>query len=86
VSFMSQIWIDDQQKHNRIKGATIESLVASLRETEQALRASIQAEEDRTCLQNQNDPCYSKLAHSMRERADNIRMTIATLEATREVA
>ena len=87
MSLMSQIRNGDQQEHSSIlKAAMVAHLVTSLRETEQALRASIQVEEERTCFHDQNDPCYSMLAHSMRERADNIRMTIATLEATREVA
>ena len=83
---MSQTWIDDHQRHSIVRTARLEILVASLRETEQALRASIQAEEEKTCFHNQSDHCYSMLAHSMRERADNIRMTILTLESTRKVA
>jgi hypothetical protein len=86
MSLVSQIRNCDQQKHSIVKAPAIETLVASLRATELALRASIQAEEEKTCFQDQSNPRYSMLAHSMRERADNIRMTIATLEARREVA
>jgi uncharacterized protein YpbB len=86
MSRVSQIRNGDQQKHSVVKAATIENLVASLRETEQALRASIQVEEEKACFHDQTDPYYSMLAHSMRERADNIRVTIATLEATRKAA
>ena len=84
MNLQSQIRNDDQ-KHS-IKAATVAHLVASLRQTERALRASIEVEEEKTCFNNRNDPCYSMLARSMRERADNIRVTIGMLEAAREAA
>ncbi len=68
------------------KTATAESLVASLREIEFALRESIRAEEERTNHRDQTDPHYSTLARSMRARADNLKMTIAFLQADRHAA
>jgi hypothetical protein len=68
------------------KATSVENLVAALRESEHALRDVIRAEEERTSLSDPNDPCYSMLAHSLRARADNLRMTIATLESARQAA
>jgi len=68
------------------KAATAESLVASLRQTEFALREGIKAEEERTSLRDQSDPCYSILARSMRARAENLKMTIALLMAGQHAA
>jgi hypothetical protein len=86
MSLLSQIRNGDRQHNSSDMTMTVVNLVTSLRETEQALRASIQAEEEKTSLYDQSDRCYSMLAHSMRARADNLRMTIATLEATRHAA
>ena len=86
MSVLSQIRNGDQQKHSIDMATTVVNLVAALRETEQALQASIRAEEEKTSLHDQSDRCYSMLAHSMRARADNLRMTIATLEAARHAA
>jgi len=86
MNLLSQIRNGEQQRHGVDKVAVIGNLVAALRETERALQASIRTEEEKTALHDRNDPCYSMLAHSMRARADNLRMTIATLEATGAVA
>jgi len=85
MSDVSQIQTTGSQRDGSTR-ATLESLVVALRETEQELRASILAEEDRTCLKDENDPRYSTLARSMRSRADNLRMTVATLLAARAAA
>jgi hypothetical protein len=86
MTILSQIGTSDPQRHTLGRATSAATLVAALRANEQALRDSIQAEEERTCLSDRNDPCYSMLAQSLRVRADNLRMTIATLEATRQAA
>ena len=68
------------------RATSAEKLVASLRETELALRENIRAEEERTSLTDENDPCYSILARSMRARVENLKMTIAILEGARHAA
>ncbi len=83
---VSQTETIDQQRHNLDRTASAAKLVAALRETEDALLESIRAEEARTSLGDPNDPCYSMLARSMRRRAENLRMTIATLEAAHQAA
>ena len=65
---------------------TIADLVISLRQTASALSASIAIEEERTKLSDHNDPSYSTLAKSMRKRLENLRCTIAMLEAEREAS
>lgn len=74
------------QRHTLARAASAENLVASLRETELALRENIRAEEQRTSLTDENDPCYSILARSMRARAENLKMTIAILQGARQAA
>ena len=86
MTILSQIGSNDPQRHTLGRTTSVEKLVAALRESEHSLRDSIQAEEQRTCLSNPKDPRYSILAQSLRARADNLRMTIATLEATRQAA
>lgn len=86
MNILSHIDTIDQERHSLNRVASVENLVTALRETERALRENVQAEEARTSLADPNDPCYSMLAHSMRRRADNLRMTIATLEAARTAA
>jgi len=86
MSILSQIRNTGSQRNSIAKGATAESLVAALRETEHALRESIEAEEEYTNLRDYNDPQYSMLARSMRHRLDNLRVTIATLETVKAAA
>jgi hypothetical protein len=68
------------------KRDTLGDLVAGLRDATLVLCASIEVEEDRTKLRDQNDHCYSPLARSMRARLDNLRITIAMLEAKSDAA
>ncbi|HSQ20130.1 MAG TPA: hypothetical protein VLR92_07115 [Blastocatellia bacterium] len=86
MSVLSQIGTSDPQRNTLNRATTVDNLVAALRESEQALRDVIRAEEERTCLSDPNDPCYSMVAQSLRARADNLRMTIATLESARQAA
>jgi hypothetical protein len=74
------------QRDTLARAASAENLVASLRETQLALQENIRAEEERTSLTDENDPCYSILARSMRARAENLKMTIAILQGARQAA
>jgi hypothetical protein len=85
MTILSQIRNGEPQRHRNDRAATVEALLSAHREAEYALRQSIRAEEERTCLHNLNDPCYSTLAHSMRARAGNLKRTITMLEAARYV-
>jgi hypothetical protein len=74
------------QRDSLARATSAEKLVAALRETEFALQENIRAEEERTSLTDENDPCYSILARSMRARAENLKMTIAILQGARQAA
>jgi hypothetical protein len=74
------------QRDTWARAASAENLVAALRETELALQENIRAEEQRTSLTDENDPCYSILARSMRARVENLKMTIATLKGAQHAA
>ena len=86
MTILSQIRNGERQRHSIDRAETVENLVAALRETEQALQASIRAEEQRTNLIDPSDPCYSILARSMRTRVENLGTSIATLEGARTAA
>jgi hypothetical protein len=64
--------------------ARFEHLINDLRRTEAALMENIGAEEHHTRRHDPSDPHYSMLARSMRSRLDNLRATIAKLEAERQ--
>ena len=83
---LSRIETIDQERHTLGRTTSADNLVAALRDSESALRDSIRAEEERTSLGDPKDPRYSLLALSLRARADNLRMTIATLETARRAA
>jgi hypothetical protein len=78
---LSLIGNGERQRHTINRQATIETLVSNLRAAEFALEESIRAEEERTCTREISSPHYSAAARSMRARADNIRATIAMLQA-----
>jgi hypothetical protein len=62
---------------NRLQIATlIESLLRSV----ELLTVDIEHEEARTGVRDLSDPTYPVLARTLRERKDNIRATIASLE------
>jgi hypothetical protein len=81
MSILSQIRSVGRQRNNIDRTPSIETLATALRKTELALLESIAAEEERIRLRGPDDPHYSTLARSMRRRLDNLRKTIATLEA-----
>lgn len=86
MTILSQIQNAGLPRYNVSRSTTVEGLVAALRRAEHVLRENIEAEEHRTCLRDQNDPCYSTLARSMRSRAENLQKTIAMLEPAQTVA
>jgi hypothetical protein len=77
---LSQIRNCEPERRIINREGLVDTLMSALRETEGTLWESIWAEEERTSVRDLNDPCYSRLARSMRARANNIRATIATLE------
>jgi len=71
----SQIQTFNHERH------TASKLVTTIRETAEAIATAIEVEERRTRSCDLRDPCYSILARSMRARLDNLKVTIAILEA-----
>jgi hypothetical protein len=63
---------------NRLQIAT---LIGDLWQSVEVLTADIEHEEVRSGVRNVADTTYPVLARSLRSRRDNIRATIATLEA-----
>jgi hypothetical protein len=59
----------------------IAALISNLSRTVDLLMADIEQEEARVGVHDVSDPTYPVLARSLRERRDNIRVTIASLEA-----
>ena len=86
MSIVSQIRSVGRQRDSLDRTPTIENLTADLRRMEFALLEYIAAEEERANLQDANDPSYSTLARSLRNRLDNLRRTIRTLKAARNAA
>jgi hypothetical protein len=63
---------------NRLRIAT---LIRDLSRTVDLLTADIEREEERAGVHAVSDPTYPVLARSLRERRENIGVTIASLEA-----
>ena len=63
---------------NRLQIAT---LIGNLSRTVEILTADIEHEETRAGVRDLADPAYPVLARSLRARRENIRTTIASLEA-----
>jgi hypothetical protein len=59
----------------------IAALISNLSRTVDILTADIEHEEARTGVRDLADPAYPVLARSLRERRENIRVTIGSLEA-----
>ena len=74
MSMASQIQTFDQERN------TVGKLIVALRQTAEAIDASIEAEEGRTRLRDLRDPSYSLVARSLRARRENLRVTISMLE------
>jgi hypothetical protein len=59
----------------------ISKILADLVRTAQLIESDIVAEEERARISDRSDAKYSMLARSLIERRDNIKTTIAALEA-----
>jgi hypothetical protein len=57
----------------------VSSLLDTLDRFAAALIRDIESEEQRSGVHDSKDPCYSALAHNLRERERNIRSTISSL-------
>ena len=64
-----------------INGLQIATLIGSLSRSVEWLTADIEHEEARAGVRDLSDPAYPVLARSLRVRRENIRVTIAALEA-----
>jgi len=65
--------------HDRLRIAT---LIGSISRSAELLTIDIEHEETRAGVNDLSDPAYPVLARSLRMRRDNIRATIASLEAS----
>ena len=63
-----------------IKRLQIATLIGDLSRKADILTADIEHEETRSGVRDVSDPAYPVLARSLRERRENIRVTIASLE------
>ena len=63
---------------NRLRIAT---LISDLSRTVNLLTGDIEREEERAGVRDVSDPTYPVSARNLRERRDNIRVTIGSLEA-----
>jgi hypothetical protein len=59
----------------------IATLISNLSRMVDLLTGDIEREEERAEVRDVSDPTYPVLARSLRERRENIRVTIASLEA-----
>jgi hypothetical protein len=59
----------------------IATLIGSLSRTLELLTVDVEHEEERAGVRDLSDPAYPVLARSLRARRENIRVTIASLEA-----
>jgi hypothetical protein len=64
-----------------VNGLQIATLIGSLSRSVELLTVDIDHEETRAGVRDLSDRTYPVLARSLRERRDNIRATIASLEA-----
>jgi hypothetical protein len=64
-----------------VKKLRIATLIADLTRTADILTAGIEHEEERAGVRDFADPAYPVLARSLRVRRENLRATIASLEA-----
>jgi hypothetical protein len=63
------------------EAATIGAMIADMRRIVEILDSSVSAEEERTRFRDRADGRYPILARQFAERRDNLKVTIATLEA-----
>jgi hypothetical protein len=71
----------DAPGNRSVNGLQIATLIGSLSRSVELLTVDIEHEEARAGVRDLADPAYPVLARSLRVRRDNIRTTIAALEA-----
>ena len=64
-----------------VNSLQIATLISDLSRTVDILTAHIEHEEERAGVRDLSDPAYPVLARSLRVRRENLRVTIASLEA-----
>jgi hypothetical protein len=73
--------IETPRRTAAVNGLQIATLIGSLSRSVELLTVDIEHEEARAGVRDLADPAYPVLARSLRARRDNIRTTIASLEA-----
>jgi hypothetical protein len=73
--------IETPRRTAAVNGLQIATLIGSLSRSVELLTVDIEHEEARAGVRDLADPAYPVLARSIRARRDNIRTTIASLEA-----
>jgi hypothetical protein len=63
------------------QAACIENMIADMQRVAQVLDCDVSTEEERVRICDRSDPRYSILARQLAARRDNLRVTIAALEA-----
>jgi hypothetical protein len=63
------------------EAACIENMIADMRRVVQVLDCDVQTEEERSRICDRSDARYPILARQLAARRDNLRVTIAALEA-----
>jgi hypothetical protein len=63
------------------EAATIENMIADLQRVVEVLDCDVSTEEERTRVRDCSDARYPMLARNLAARRDNLRVTIAALEA-----
>ena len=64
-----------------VNGLQIATLIGNLSRSVELLTVDIEHEETQAGVRDLSDPAYPALARSLRARRENIRVTIASLEA-----
>jgi hypothetical protein len=77
--------LDHSRRTAAVNRLQIATLIGSLSRSVELLTVDIEHEETRVGVRNLSDPDYPVLARSLRVRRDNIRTTIASLEALIQV-
>ena len=77
---MANSYLLETPRTAAINGLQIATLIGSLSRSVALLTVDIEHEEARAGVRDLSDPTYSVLARSLRERRENIRATIASLE------
>jgi hypothetical protein len=73
--------LETPRRTQRSNGLQIATLIGSLSRSVALLTVDIEHEETRVGVRDLSDPAYPVLARSLRTRRENIRTTIAALEA-----